>query len=108
MADFEIHARPHVADSAIAVKALTTLVCSEAALRLSQTGSLAKQHAAIPRTRAFGILRGEIWSCQTTKPNSVSDRNFSSLGRLTKKNGTCIFRPFPNGPPGLGDGVEWG
>lgn len=52
-------------------------------------------------------MKDEIWSSHTTKPNSVADRNFSSLGRLTKKKGTCIFRPFPNGRPGNGDGVEW-
>lgn len=64
--------------------------------RFVGTGSSDKQH----------VLSGELMS-SATKPNSVADRNFSSLGRLTKKKGTCIFRPFPNGRPGLGDGVEW-
>lgn len=66
-----------------------------------------RQTARIKRPLVLRIVKNGIWSSHSTKPNSVADRNFSSLGRLTKKKVTCIFRPFPNGRPGLGDGVEW-
>ncbi len=104
--EFQNSGKTSVADNSIVAKILDG-VGQLQSRGLFSLNRFARQTARIKRAHVLKIMRNGIWSSHSTKPNSVSDRNFSSLGRLTKKKGTCIFRPFPNGRPGLGDGVEW-